>query len=50
MPTVERTFSELLRHPNQVVDEIADHDVIRRCRDTPDLLLSDEFREQQREQ
>lgn len=49
MSTVERTFSEFLRHPNEVVDEITDHAVVLRRRDAPALRLSDEAREQHRD-
>lgn len=50
MPTIERTFSEFLRHPNEVIDEIADQDIVLRRRDAPALRLSDESRIQQQDQ
>lgn len=40
MQVIERTFSEFLRHPNEVVAELAQHDVVLRRRNAPDLYLS----------
>jgi Family of unknown function (DUF6247) len=36
----ERPFSDLLRHPKDVTDELEDGDVLLRRRDEPDLRLS----------
>ena len=35
MRVVERPFSEFLRHPNDVVAELAEHDVMLRRRNAP---------------
>jgi hypothetical protein len=40
MRVVERSFSEFLRQPNDVVAELAEHDVLLRRRSAPALLLS----------
>ncbi len=40
MKVVERPFSEFLRRPNDVVAELADHDVVLRRRNAPALRLS----------
>ena len=40
MSVVERPFSEFLRQPNDVVAELAEHDVLLRRRSAPALLLS----------
>ncbi len=39
MQTVERSFSEFLRHPNEVVAELEEHDVVLRRRNAPALRL-----------
>ena len=40
MRVVERSFSDLLRHPNDVAADLHAGDVLLRRRDEPDLLLS----------
>jgi hypothetical protein len=40
MRIVERPFSDLLRHPKQVTEDLEDSDVLLRRRDEPDLRLS----------
>lgn len=45
MPVIERTFSEFLRHPNEVVAELEDHDVVLRRRNAPALRLCPDERE-----
>lgn len=40
MQVIERTFSEFLRQPKEVVADLAQHDVVLRRRDAPDLYLS----------
>lgn len=40
METVERTFSEFLRQPNDVVAELAERNVLLRRRNAPTLRLS----------
>ena len=40
MRVVERPFSEFLRHPNDVVAELAEHDVMLRRRNAPALWLT----------
>lgn len=40
MQVIERTFSEFLRQPKEVVAELAQHDVVLRRRNAPDLYLS----------
>ena len=40
MQVIERTFSEFLRQPKEVVADLADHDVVLRRRNAPDLYLS----------
>ena len=40
MQVIERTFSEFLRQPKDVVAELAQHDVVLRRRNAPDLYLS----------
>ena len=40
MRVVERPFSEFLRHPNDVVAELAEHDVVLRRRNAPALWLT----------
>ena len=39
MEIVERPFSEFLRHPNAVVADLAEHDVLLRRRNAPALRL-----------
>lgn len=39
MEVVERPFSEFLRHPNEVVAELAEHEVLLRRRNAPALRL-----------
>ncbi len=48
MRAIERPFSEFLRQPNDVVAELADHDVVLRRRNAPSLRLSDAEREDER--
>ena len=40
MRVVERSFSDLLRHPNDVAADLGSGDVLLRRRDEPDLRLS----------
>ena len=40
MQVIERTFSEFLRQPKEVVANLAHHDVVLRRRNAPDLYLS----------
>ena len=40
MRIVERPFSDLLRHPKQVTQDLEDSDVLLRRRDEPDVRLS----------
>ena len=40
MQVIERTFSEFLRQPKEVVADLAQHDVVLRRRNAPDLYLS----------
>lgn len=40
MQVIERTFSEFLRQPKEVVANLAQHDVVLRRRNAPDLYLS----------
>jgi hypothetical protein len=40
MQVIERTFSEFLRQPKEVVADLAQHDVVLRRRNAPDLFLS----------
>lgn len=39
MSVIERTFSDFLRHPNEVVAELEEHDVVLRRRNAPALRL-----------
>ncbi len=48
MRVVEHQFSDLLRRPKEVTDELEQGDVLLRCRDEPDLRLSRADREVQR--
>jgi hypothetical protein len=45
---IERSFSDLLRHPKDVTSEVEDGDVLLRRRDEPDLRLSRADREAER--
>jgi hypothetical protein len=45
---IERPFSDLLRHPNDVAADLEDGDVLLRRRDEPDLRLSLADREAER--
>ncbi len=40
MRVVERPFSDLLRHPKDVTNDVEDSDVLLRRRDEPDLRLT----------
>lgn len=40
MRVIERPFSDLLRHPNDVTDDLDTSDVVLRRRDEPDLRLT----------
>ena len=40
MQVIERTFSEFLRQPKEVVANLAQHDVVLRRRNAPDLYLT----------
>lgn len=40
MQVIERTFSEFLRQPKEVTADLAQHDVVLRRRNAPDLYLS----------
>lgn len=48
MRVTERPFSDLLRHPKDVTDDVVDGDVVLRRRDEPDLWLSRVDRETER--
>ena len=48
MRVVERSFSDLLRHPNDVAADLDAADVVLRRRDEPDLRLSLADREAER--
>ncbi|MGD9751241.1 MAG: DUF6247 family protein [Acidimicrobiia bacterium] len=48
MRVVERPFSEFLRQPNDVVAELAEHDVLLRRRNAPALRLSQADRDDER--
>ena len=48
MSVVERPFSEFLRQPNDVVAELAEHDVLLRRRNAPALRLSQADRDDDR--
>ena len=45
---IERPFSEFLRQPNDVVAELANHDVLLRRRNAPSLRLSEADRDDER--
>ena len=40
MQVIERTFSDFLRQPKEVVANLAQHDIVLRRRNAPDLYLS----------
>lgn len=48
MRVTERPFSDLLRRPKEVTDDVEDGDVLLRRRDEPDLRLTRADREAQR--
>lgn len=48
MRLIERPFSDLLRKPKEVTDDLDEGDVLLRRRDAPDLRLSRADREAQR--
>jgi hypothetical protein len=48
MRVIEHPFSDLLRRPNEVVDDLADRDVLLRRRDAPALRLSLAARDDER--
>jgi len=48
MRVIERPFSDLLRRPKEVTDDVEDADVLLRRRDEPDLRLTRADREAQR--
>src|SRR5215471_18993524 len=48
MRVVERFFSDLLRHPNDVTGDLDQGDVLLRRRDEPDLRLTRADREAER--
>ena len=48
MRVTERPFSDLLRHPKEVTNDLEDGDVLLRRRDEPDLRLTRADREAQR--
>ena len=50
MRVVERPFSEFLRQPNEVVADLADHDVVLRRRNAPALRLSEAERDEERDE
>jgi hypothetical protein len=50
MRVVERPFSEFLRQPNDVVAELAEHDVVLRRRNAPALRLSEAGRDEERDE
>jgi hypothetical protein len=50
MRVVERPFSDFLRQPNEVVADLADHDVVLRRRNAPSLRLSEAEREEERDE
>lgn len=47
---IERPFSDFLRQPNEVVADLADHDVVLRRRNAPALRLSEADREEDRDE
>ena len=50
MQVIERTFSEFLRHPKEVVAELANSDVVLRRRNAPALRLCRVDRENARDE
>jgi hypothetical protein len=48
MRVIERPFSDLLRHPNEVAGDLEQGDVLLRRRDEPDLHLTRADREAER--
>lgn len=50
MRLIERQFSDFLRQPNDVVADLAEHDVLLRRRNAPPLRLSQADREEDREE
>jgi hypothetical protein len=48
MSVVERLFSEFLRQPNDIVAELAEHDVLLRRRNAPAVRLSPADRDEDR--
>lgn len=50
MRVIERPFSDFLRQPNEVVADLADHDVVLRRRNAPALRLSEADREEDRDE
>lgn len=48
MRVIERPFSDLLRHPKEVTNDVENGDVLLRRRDEPDLRLTRADREAQR--
>lgn len=50
MRVIERTFSEFLRQPNDVVADLAEHDVVLRRRNAPALRLSEADRHDERDE
>lgn len=48
MRVIERPFSDLLRRPKEVTDDVEEGDVVLRRRDGPDLWLTRADREAQR--
>jgi len=48
MRVIERPFSDFLRQPNDVVAELAEHDVVLRRRNAPPLRLSEADRDDER--
>lgn len=48
MRVIERQFSDLLRHPKDVTNDVEDNDVLLRRRDEPDLRLTRADREADR--
>ena len=50
MRVIERAFSDFLRQPNEVVAELAYHDVVLRRRNAPALRLTEADREEERDE
>lgn len=49
MRIIERSFSDFLRQPNDVVAELADYDIVLRRRNAPALRLSEADRDDERD-